>query len=232
MKTIFTVIFFVSGVMIAKAQSFEDHFYSSYGFGLDFGAGSVQVYSPVYSSGMFDSACFAYQNSYSGISFAYEARYNLFQPSDNLAISLKSKPAFTILFQAGLAGAFIPIGVGLETGNGSTYKSESDVGFTFTAGYSFNFNPLFKAGYIYDVAKTYKVDLKTNWGSPYIAAGIRYWSKFNKLREINILYGFGGGTNDELPANAKLLKIESNLDDGKSFNSYMLSISWMMYINY
>src|SRR5436190_18872961 len=102
MKTIFILIFFVSGAMMARAQSFEDHFYSSYGFGLDFGASPGQVYSPVYSPEIYDTASFVYQNSYVGVSMAFEPRYNLIEPSDNMAISLKSKPTLNILFGQGI----------------------------------------------------------------------------------------------------------------------------------
>jgi hypothetical protein len=233
MKKIYAVIILVCVTVTIKAQSFQDHFFSSYGIGLDFGAGPGQVYCPVYSSSMYDSACFAYQNSYVGISVAFEPRFNLFEPSADMAVSLKAKPTLNILFGAGILGIYIPIGIGLEVGNGSTYQSESNMGLTFTAGYSLNFNPLIREGDFFDMARFYQVDLKTNWGSPFIAAGVRYWTGQNKLREVNVLYGFGGGSNDELPATADYYGIESNLDDGKNFKkSFMLCISYTIYMNY
>jgi hypothetical protein len=232
MKNILSVILLVLGFLLSKAQTFEDRFFNCIGWGFDFGRGPGQVYSPVYSSDHYDTACFAYQNSYVGVSICFEARYNIVEPSVNSAVSIKSRPTLDVLFGSGLLGVFVPLGVGLELGNGSTYKAESNTGFTFSAGYVFNFNPLLKIEDIFETAKLYQVDLKTNWGTPFVAAGYRYWSASNKLREINILYGFGSA-NDALPSNAPQLGIESNLDNGKDFkDSYMLCISWMIYMNY
>src|SRR5690242_21702772 len=104
MKKIYAAIIFVFASLTMNAQDFQDHFFSSYGWGLDFGAGPGQVYCPVYSPELGDSACFAFQNKYVGISMGFEPRYNLYEPSDNMAISLKAKPTLNILFGEGLLG--------------------------------------------------------------------------------------------------------------------------------
>lgn len=235
MKTISTLIIIICASFIVSAQSFKDYYFSSIGFSpyLDLGVTPAQVFCPAYSKDGLDTACVIHQSFYAGaISIAYEGRYNLYQSGDNLAVSVKAKPVFSLSFSDyGACGFYFPIGVGLETGNGSTYQSSSNTGFTFTAGYSLNFNPLFSASS--EKEDIYNIDAKSSWGCPFISAGIRYWSKKNKLREINILYGFGG-SGDDVPAGGAQYGFVSEGDntDGTVDGSWMIRVTWMKYINY
>lgn len=232
MKKILLLVFCFCAAGSLFAQTFKDQYFSAFGFSpyLDFGATPGIVKSPVYSNINGDTATYINQVTYWGVSFMYEGRYNITEPSENMAISIKAKPTISIAFaDEGFGGFYIPIGIGLELGNGSTYKTTQNMGFTFTAGYSLNFIPLF-GGESSDIASTYGVETSSSWGSPFIATGVRFWNKKNKLREINVLYGFGGG-NDDIPANAK--NIIGNSNNNSSFGpSFMLCISWMIFKNY
>lgn len=235
MKTIYTLIIAVCTAVTVNAQSFKDQFFSAVGFSpyLDFGIAPGHVTCPAIYTGGYDTVCFTHQTSYAGFSIVYEARYNLVQPSDNFAVSIKGKPVISVSFSDdGIGGFYLPLGIGLEMGNGATYQTSANMGFTFTAGYSLNVNPLLKTGDVYDIADLYGVDLKTSWGSPFIAAGVRYWNKNNKLREINVLYGFGGSS-DEIPANGSQYGFAGDDDSGSSFDGpYMVRVTWMIYLNY
>lgn len=239
MKKILLLVFCFCAAGSLFAQTFKDQYFSSFGFSpyLDFATTPLQVKSPVNNINNDTNdmnKIFVSQESYWGVSLMYEGRYNLTEPSENMAISIKAKPTISISFSTGdedggFGGFYVPIGVGLELGNGSTYKTTQNMGFTFTAGYSLNFIPLF--GGENPDAVTYGVETSSSWGSPFIAAGVRFWNKKNKLREINVLYGFGGG-DDDLPANYDKNKLVGNNNADKFGSSFMLCISWMIFKNY
>jgi hypothetical protein len=231
MKKVSTLIIILCASVIVSAQSFKDHFFSSIGFSpfLDFGSGPSQVEGPFADQNNNGNPVYlVYQSNWSfSPTFVYEARYNLTEPSENMAISVKSTPALTGWAGEGLFGFFLPIGIGLELGNGATYQTSANTGYSFTLGYSLNMTPLLLMGSVPDEADLYNVDINSTWGCPYIAAGIRYWNKKNKLREISIRYGFGpSGDSDSAVGN----RSSSSVSDVKG--SYILRVSWMKYINY
>lgn len=244
MKKIYTSIIFVCAALTLNAQDtqdaqgFQEKYFSAWGFSpcLDFAFSPGKVYYPAYRTGNTDTVCFLHQKTSVGlVSIAYEGRYNILQPSDNMAISIKAKPTLSLaISNVGTGAFFLPIGAGLEVGNGSTYQSESNMGFTFTAGYAFNVLPLIKSGDPYDIAEGFtNVEIKGSWGSPFISTGIRYWNKSNKLREINILYSFN--SNDEIPAGAEQAGFETdgNVEDSHEFfPAFRICITWMIYFNY
>jgi len=231
MKTISTLIIIICASFIVSAQSFKDQFFSSIGFSpfLDFGASPAQVEGPFPdASNNGNPVTLVYQADWSfAPAFIYEARYNLTEPSENMAISVKATPTLSGAFSdLGGIAFYFPVGIGLETGNGSTYQTSANTGFSITAGYSLNFPYLLPLSQVKDEADLYNVKVKSSFGCPYIALGIRYWNKKNKLREINIRYGFGP-SGDSFPAG----NISSNsVRDVKG--SYILRVSWMKYINY
>jgi hypothetical protein len=250
MKAIFTLILFTVGWTIAGAQdfrdlqdtsnekgskSFKERYFSAYGVSplLDFGAGPGEVTYPAYRSNFADTTCFLHQATYfSLVSASYLGRLNILEPGDNLAISVKGKPTLCFsISKHGLCGFYFPIGLGLEIGNGATYKTLANMGFSFTAGYSLNVHPLFKLGDVYDKVKNYSnVEVKGSWGCPFVSAGLRYWTKTNKLREINILYGFK--SNDDIPANAEQIGIDGDESLEQFQSSYIFALTWMIYMNY
>lgn len=238
MKTISTLFILTCATLIAGAQSFKDQYFSSLGFSpcLDFVYAPAQVICPAYRIDHSDTVCFLHQNTGVGIiSIMYEGRYNIIQPSDNFAVSIKGKPTLSLaISNSGMGAFYLPIGAGVEIGDGATYQTTSSIGFTLTAGYSLNVLPLLKSGDPYDKAAQYdNVTLKSSWGAPFIATGIRYWNKTNKLREINVLYSFA--SNDKIPAGAEQLGFETdgNVESNyKFYSSFRICVSWMIYLNY
>src|SRR5689334_4419462 len=235
MKTIFSLILLISASFTSSPQGFKHRYFVAYGISplLDFGTGPGQVTYPAYNTNYSDTSCFLHQTSYfSLIAGSYQGRYNILEPGENLAISVKAKPTLGFsISRDGLCGFYIPVGVGLEVGNGATYQSTANMGFTLTAGYALNINPLFKLGEVYDQMDNYNnVDVKGSWGSPFVSAGVRYWTKTNKLREINILYGFT--SNDDIPANAEQIGIRGDESLTRFQTSYMFALTWMIYLNY
>jgi len=231
MKTISIVFIALCGTVGVSAQSFKDHFFSSIGFSpfLDFGSTPAQVEGPYADQNNSGNPVYVvYQVNWAfAPAFAYEARYNLTEPSENMAVSIKATPTLSGLAKQGIFGLYFPIGLGLELGNGATYQTSASTGFSITAGYTINMTPLIKAGNVHDDADLYGASLKSTWGCPYIAAGIRYWNRKNKLREISIRYGFGP-SGDTKPTGAT--SPHSVTDD--LTNSYILRVTWMKYINY
>jgi hypothetical protein len=242
MKRVFYIAILICSTFGANAQEQErgiqEKYFSAWGFSpfLHMGIGPGQVVNPAYmTSPQADTVCFVHQSYYIGIfSVSYEGRYNLFVPNDNLAVSVKGKPTLSFCSSnfGGIGGFYFPLGVGLEIGNGATYQTESNIGFTITAGYTFNMIP-FTPGTPDDANEFDNVDLKSTWSCPYVAAGIRYWNKNNKLREINLFYGFGGKS-DEIPAGVELAGYDRGVNEvPKKFDkSWMAAITWMIYINY
>lgn len=230
MKTISTVFIFICVTAIVGAQSFKDQFFSSLGFSpfLDFGASPAQVNGPFVDPNTGNLIYTAYQTKYAfAPAFSYEGRYNLMQSGDNMAVSIKATPTISGVAQNGVFGFYFPIGAGLELGNGATYQTTANMGFSFTAGYSLNVAPLIKESAVTDEASKYNVTYKSSWGCPYIALGIRYWNKKNKLREISIRYGFGS-SGDSVPT----IGDRSPQSVSSVSSSYILRVSWMKYINY
>jgi|ERR1041385_5456879 hypothetical protein len=230
MKTISVVFIALCATVAVSAQSFKDHFFSSIGFSpfLDFGASPAQVEGPYADANNNGNPVYIlYQAKWSfAPCFAYEARYNLTEPSENMAVSVKFTPTLSGMANEGILGLYFPIGLGLELGNGATYQTSANTGFSVTAGYSINMTPLIKAGDVNTDADTYGATLKSNWSCPYIAVGIRYWNKKNKLREISIRYGFGP-SGDTKPTGATTSHSINDLS-----SSYNLRVTWMKYINY
>jgi len=243
-KKIYASIIFICACLTLHAQdegsgSFQDRYFSAMGFSpcLDFTVAPGKVFYPAYHIDNGDTVCFLHQKTAFGIvSIAYEGRYNIFESGDNLAVSIKAKPTLSLAAaNVGTGAFFFPIGAGLEVGNGATYRTESNTGFTFTAGYSLNVVPLIKSGEPYDKAEGFtNVDIKATWGSPFISAGIRYWNKRNKLREINILYSFN--SNDEIPAGAEQAVFETDGNVAENSHefapAFRICITWMIYFNY
>ena len=120
--------------------------------------------------------------------FMYTARLNLVEPSDNFAISASLTPSLGLTFSDVGTGSFnIPLMVNAEFGAGATYHTTNSVGFTIGAGFEFTKLGLFGDDYNYGR----EPKLKDGWVQPALQTGIRYWSKKNKMREINIRLGLG-----------------------------------------
>src|SRR5690348_6433050 len=121
MKTVYTLLILTGFTLTGGAQNFKDRYFSSVGFSpcLDFVTAPAQVICPAYRTDHLDTVCFLHQNTGVGIiSIAYEGRYNILQPSDNFAVSIKGKPTLSLAISSSGMGAFyLPIGAGLEIGD-------------------------------------------------------------------------------------------------------------------
>src|SRR5258705_9895189 len=78
---------------VKESKSFKDKYFSAWGFSpfLDFGASPGQAIYPAYRTDHLDTASFLPKTSYSSLlSASYKGRYNILEPGDTLAISLKA----------------------------------------------------------------------------------------------------------------------------------------------
>src|SRR5689334_16238732 len=139
MKKISTLFIALCMTAAVNAQSFKDHYFSSIGFSpfLEFGASPSQVEGPFIDQNNGGNAgYFVFQSKWMfAPAFSYEGRYNLTEPSENMAISVKATPTLSGIANQGIFGFYFPIGLGLEMGNGATYQTSANTGFTFTVGY-------------------------------------------------------------------------------------------------
>lgn len=155
-------------------------------------------------------------------SFIYCIRYNIKEPSDNFAISLSASPALgpAISDNDGIGSFNIPFLAGAEFGAGATYNSTANIGGFFRVGLEYTKFPIINAS-----SADYSSDLITSWIEPVISTGIRYWNKKNKLRELNIKYGFG---------KANDLSFVSPNDPQSLYTkrAMTLRLSWLIFLNY
>lgn len=125
-------------------------------------------------------------SSVSVYTIIYNARLNVLEPSDNLAVSASVAPALGVNFsEIGIGSINVPLTVNLDFGAGATYHTTHNAGGTFGLGVEYNKIGLIPTG---DVAAD---DYQTSWVQPVVIAGVRYWNRKNNLREINFKFGMG-----------------------------------------
>src|SRR5689334_6519887 len=120
-RILFSFLLFNTSINAYSQESFKDRFFSSWGFSpaLDFSTSPMQVEGPVatqtytgYNNVPYTRPVYvAYQSSYIFFpAFCYEARYNLTEPGDNMAISGKSTPTLSLGSgePAGLFSFYLP----------------------------------------------------------------------------------------------------------------------------
>jgi len=143
------------------------------------------------------------------LTLVYDFRYNLHELNDDVAISGIVSPAFglsgttTELFLAGSAfGTFAGVGSlggfgylnlsvmpGIEYGAGATYNSSKSVGTFFRVGFDYMLTPITS----FDGEEDFDFDGGLNgWTGLAMQSGIRYYSKKNRLREVNLKFWPGG----------------------------------------
>ena len=133
--------------------------------------------------------------NYNICTYIFRLRANLVQPTDNMAISVTTVPAFGVGFTwqkpgegASMCALNLPIMAEFDFGAGSTFKSEAKAGGFIAAGYEFIMAPMIPTG---------EFKGKLGWSEPVFSAGYRYWTKFQKLMELNLKVGIA--SNDALP---------------------------------
>lgn len=170
--------------------------------------------------------------SVSMFNFIYAFRYNLLEPSDNFGVGINASPSLGLaVTDDGYLSLNLPVYLTANFGTGSTYNTTSNMGGYIGIGYEFNKIGLIGSGdglesEVYINGSTIStptdvVEIKTAWLQPMLIAGIRWWSKSNRLKEFSFKYGFG--TNSDLPDNAPKTEV-------KTPNSIQISYGW--FINY
>jgi hypothetical protein len=128
-----------------------------------------------------------------------------------------------LTFSTGGFGGFnLPIMLGLEGGVGSTYNSTSNHGTFLNFGVEINKMPLAVSEESSDPVD----EVKTSWVQPVIATGFRFWNKNNKLREINLKYGFGAASDPKPAATSSTDIVE------KYYKPMTIRLSFLYFINY
>ena len=178
--------------------------------------------------------------------FGAKFRYNLVDLNDDKSISIHTQPALGLSFATGnwdntLIGCFsIPLMVGFNTGNVSTYKTSQNKGFGIALGIEYFNGGLIKVDdvtssefYYTDAqgnSQTITVDNEVKVGKllvPVVELAYRYWSKSNKARELSLQMGFGGKGD---------LETDSSFDDieqtGSAKGPFHIRLMWSQYLNY
>jgi hypothetical protein len=115
-------------------------------------------------------------------------RYNFYEANENMALSVELDPSLGIDYSnVGFCSFQLPLMVAIHKGAGSTYKASAEKGMFFAAGMNFMANPLVKS----DGSGSSSIKVKNNWISPTVAAGYRYWSAKNRLKEISLRFAMG-----------------------------------------
>jgi len=157
----------------------------------------------------------------------YRFRYNLFEPSPENAVSLSLTPAvgFGLVIPTGGGGGEggfftfnLPLMLNYEHGAGSTYKSSFEHGVFLGAGIEY-----FRA----PVISVEKQDEKpiTDFIMPTVATGFRYWTRNNRLMEVNLKFGHS----------LNKLKLPSVYQPDKlpgALSAYSFRISLILFLNY
>ncbi len=206
---LFTVAILFSALHVS-AQSFSDRFFMSRGMEIIVASGPASL-SPVYSKESTDDSWTEsneqYGIFYSGyfLGYRFVPRYNLLEMSDELSLSASLPVALGLTVWtdqttsgAGFGSIHIPLFLEINYGNGATYSSSSNLGLVAGVGVQWDIFPLIATNDYTDYSsstKKYEVpSVKKSWIHPTVELGVRYWSRNNKLREINLRYGFSSKT--------------------------------------
>ena len=157
-----------------------------------------------------------------GITFLdvfYRFRYDIFEPNDNLSVGLSATPAIGVTYTEWEGGGSLnlPIQIELGFGAGSTYNSSAEHGGYIGCGVEINKMPLFYTGDPF--YGEYPINF---WAQPVISGGYRYWSKENKVKEINLKVGFS--------LNSQTLPVGSGIE--RTYPPIAIRLSWISFLNY
>jgi len=150
---------------------------------------------------------------YSLLTVYYKFRYNIKEPNDDRSLGISATPAlgFILTYEEGVGLFNLPFQLEYAFGAGSTYSSSADKGGYIGGGFEISRLPL-----IYDGEKT-------TWVQPVLSTGLRYWNRKNRMREVNLKFGFALG-NDPAPS--------SNPNAGIILPPISLRLSWCYFIAY
>ncbi len=228
MKKIYSLIAAVSISTLSFAQDAapNNKVFHSLGYAVytEVAAGPVKVDSWIDQYGPHTEV--AQDAGFSYFSMFYRFRYNVHEMNDNSAIGLSVTPDLGLAITAYGAGYFnLPVMAEIEFGAGATYNSTAEKGGLFGFGFEMNKLSLINFNNIGSSGSTEHIVQPRNfWVQPVLTTGIRYWNKKNKMKEVNLKFGFGA-KNDVLPAT-----YETN--GGFRFPPITLRLSFVTFLNY
>jgi hypothetical protein len=170
-----------------KARDFHSFGHSLF---FDLNLSPIKAYAPEKKNSSDTLTKFSRISEYSIYHISYYFRYNIFQPSNDKAVTLTFNPGigFGVSqskrvkgFGAFTGGAYI----GYEWGNGSTYRSEEERGAFIRLGAEYNYTPLIIT------SKTSNEHESKYWIGPSVSFGVRKENQKEKLVETNFKIGWG-----------------------------------------
>jgi len=211
MNRYFKNIFFAFLILFAFSRSYaqvKDKLFHSIGtsYGTNYIQSPINPTTRQTDSIYFSGIPVSYQDTFpfqqfllGGLTFVYQLRYNLYEKTNDLALSISISPSFCIgkVFANesssnedvwGLLN--IPILIHGEIGAGSTYMSSSEMGGFFALGIEYNQLPVFNFSEPKKQSGSHSLFI-TKWIQPSLKFGIRYWNKNDRLRELTLKLGYG-----------------------------------------
>ncbi len=246
------ILLSLSCLHTANAQGFKDKFFTATGFTVGLDVAQLPAYNYLTNAEYINNELTGTYTAIKPISVSYftyavKFRYNLVDFSDDASLSLHVQPALGLSFSysddiSGVSniGSFsLPIMVGFNTGNISTYKTSKNKGFGIALGVEYFNGGLIKSGANEDKVSytdnatnqiVYVENVKQSTGkllAPSMEVCYRYWTKSNKAREISFLASFGG--KGDLETNSTFQQIEQT---GAAKGTFHFRIMWSKYLNY
>lgn len=171
------------------------------------------------------------------LSVGIEPRYNLKEWGDNmaLAVSMPATIGFAIVGASGndVAGASgignlqIPVLCKLYLGNGSTYRTEKNMGFSFGAGLEYNKLPL-----LFQSNNSSDEVFRSGWVMPAVSSGLHIW-RGNMPMEFNLKFGFGQLRSYSRDKNGEPIKDNTTLKDIERFSrAYSFKLTFVYPMSY
>lgn len=249
---LFATVLSFSSLQTLSAQGFKDKFFTATGFTTFLDVAQLP------SGNFLNSAYYNSNNelegsytagapiSYSVFTYAVKLRYNLVDFSDDASLSIHVQPALGISLstdnsgsgQSNIGSFSLPIMLGFNTGNISTYKTSKNKGFGIAVGIEYFNGGLIRVSDDNSVSYTDKTTQQTvtienekqkasKWMAPAMELCYRYWTKSNKAREISFFASFGG--KNDLETNSSF---ESIQQEGSAKGTFHFRIMWTKYLNY
>lgn len=227
LRILLIVIFVSASINIVHAQSFKDRYYQSIGYTLFLDLDFLPTYTeydplyPGYYVNIETPTCFSI------ISYSYKARVNLANINENSSVSIQSIPTlgFSVTGTGDniWIGSFsIPLMIGYNLGNISTYETKQNKGFGVALGVEY-----FNGGLIKVSSSSYlSKNIKLAVVEPVAELSYRYWSKSNKAKEISLYVGYKGkGASDVNPD-------DPQLNGATVHGNVHVRLNWSTYIDY
>jgi hypothetical protein len=184
----------------------------------------------------FNLTTYSYKGWVNVLEFGNNASFSLgFEPAIGLGIAFPSSssssnngtnPSSSASAPHGFGSAELPLLAEFHFGNGATYNTDKNIGFSIGGGVEFIYAPIIitdgsSPTYTDLNGKIISTTLVSAWMEPCVEAGITFWAGTSTATEISFKYGFGSGTSFQDAQGATI---------NSGGNSYQLS--FMFYLHY